>query len=397
MSGSFRTFKFPGPEPREKTRLRLENEAEDVVAHLSSSVCVHGGMELYRKRLTELGPDPLRDDADKEIAWNKMQKTKKSIGAFLMDQSMIAGIGNIYRAEILFVCGVHPNQRSSSISRSTFEDIWNQSTRLLHVGVIAGSIITVSPEEAGKPFSKLKSGERRYVYNHKSCRRCGGPVINWTIAARTCYACDACQPLIDGVEPRRKTFVDAVRSKGHEEEDDGPADTDTLNESPVKHGDESVPKRFENKKAPAKKAKTSTIAFRKRKVMDGKIVEHQALKDIPTGGLVDFPGSLDDLIWPSADPASLKGSPFINKSAEAFSFMRLPRSVAAQYGRVNQRKTVGHVAQTAEYLLPSITTVGQGTKYRLPVARPHSALGLTLYPIGYVFPLCRLFSRVLML
>ncbi|KAG6549538.1 hypothetical protein Mapa_008919 [Marchantia paleacea] len=126
MSGSFRTFKFPGPEPRETTRLRLENEAEDVVAHLSSSVCVHGDMELYRKRLTELGPDPLRDDTDKEITWNKMQKTKKSIGAFLMDQSMIAGIGNIYRAEILFVCGVHPNQRSSSISRSTFEDIWNQ-------------------------------------------------------------------------------------------------------------------------------------------------------------------------------------------------------------------------------------------------------------------------------
>ncbi|OAE23922.1 hypothetical protein AXG93_1217s1340 [Marchantia polymorpha subsp. ruderalis] len=277
MSGSFRTFKFPGPEPREKTRLRLENEAEDVVAHLSSSVCVHGGMELYRKRLTELGPDPLRDDADKEIAWNKMQRF------FLYVESTL----------------------------------------------ISGLLLSVAQPSK-------------------------------TYGTKTCYACDACQPLIDGVEPRRKTFVDAVRSKGHEEEDDGPADTDTLNESPVKHGDESVPKRFENKKAPAKKAKTSTIAFRKRKVMDGKIVEHQALKDIPTGGLVDFPGSLDDLIWPSADPASLKGSPFINKSAEAFSFMRLPRSVAAQYGRVNQRKTVGHVAQTAEYLLPSITTVGQG-------------------------------------
>ncbi|KAG6545625.1 hypothetical protein Mapa_012979 [Marchantia paleacea] len=354
-------------------------------------------MEVYRKRLTELGPDPLRDDTDKEITWNKMQKTKKSIGAFLMDQSMIAGIGNIYRAEILFVCGVHPNQRSSSISRSTFEDIWNQSTRLLHVGVIAGSIITVSPEEAGKPFSKLKSGERRYIYNHKSCRRCGGPVINWIIAARTCYACEACQLLTDGTEPRRKTSVDAARSKGHEEEDEGPADSDTLNESSVKHGNESVPIRSENKKAAAKKAKTSTIAFRKRKVMDGKIVEHQALKDIPTGGLVDFPGSLDDLTWPSAVPASLKGRHLKNKSAEAFSFMRLPHTVAAQYGRVNQQKTVAHVAQTAEYLLPSICTVGQGTKHRLPVARPHSTLGLSIYSFGYGLPLCRLFSRVVML
>ncbi|KAL3691137.1 hypothetical protein R1sor_004788 [Riccia sorocarpa] len=247
MSGSFRTYKFPGPEPRETTRLRLENEEENVVAHLSAMWCVLGSMDLYRSKIHELGPDPLREDADKEIAWDKMQKSKKSVGAFLMDQSMIAGIGNIYRC--------------------------------------------------GKPLSKLRSGERRYIYNHKKCRRCGGPVINWVIATRTCYACEACQPPLDLVDPPKR------RSKPKETE---PADDDVLHESNGTAKNKPVTDATMVTTRVSRTSKSSTLNFRKRKVLDGKIVEHQALKDIPTGGLVDFPSTLDDLVWPNADPKTLK-------------------------------------------------------------------------------------------
>jgi endonuclease-8 len=52
--------------------------------------------------VAKLGPDPLREDADRDLLWAVMQKSKKSIGQLLMDQSAVAGIGNIYRAEILF-------------------------------------------------------------------------------------------------------------------------------------------------------------------------------------------------------------------------------------------------------------------------------------------------------
>ncbi len=58
--------------------------------------------DLYEEKLAKLGPDPLREDADRERLWEVMQKSKKSIGQLLMDQSAVAGIGNIYRAEILF-------------------------------------------------------------------------------------------------------------------------------------------------------------------------------------------------------------------------------------------------------------------------------------------------------
>lgn len=50
----------------------------------------------------KLGPDPLREDADAERLWEAVQASKKPIGLVLMDQSMVAGLGNIYRAEVLF-------------------------------------------------------------------------------------------------------------------------------------------------------------------------------------------------------------------------------------------------------------------------------------------------------
>ena len=57
---------------------------------------------FYESQSGKIGPDPLREDADVEVVWQKLQKSKKPVGLVLMDQSMVAGIGNIYRAEILF-------------------------------------------------------------------------------------------------------------------------------------------------------------------------------------------------------------------------------------------------------------------------------------------------------
>ncbi len=68
-----------------------------------------------------LGPDPLRADADPDRAWARISKSQKPIGALLMDQAVLAGVGNVYRAEILFRHGIHPNApaRTSAAPNST--------------------------------------------------------------------------------------------------------------------------------------------------------------------------------------------------------------------------------------------------------------------------------------
>jgi len=197
MSGAFSVSPLPGKPHTPTTRLSLINTDLNLSASLSAMTCVHGSLDLYESKYKLLGPDPLREDADKERLWLKMQSTSKAIGQVLMDQSFVAGIGNIYRAEILFKSSVHPEQPARTISRATFETLWMHSVLLLQRGFTTGSILTVDPAEAarlGPPWT------RRYIYNHQSCGRCGSAIQNWTMAGRTVYCCPTCQPLSPGTE-----------------------------------------------------------------------------------------------------------------------------------------------------------------------------------------------------
>ncbi|KAG2430005.1 hypothetical protein HYH02_013833 [Chlamydomonas schloesseri] len=124
MSGAFRTMELPGLPPTDTTRLELLHKGAGLVAHLSAMTVAHGGPAFYVTKAAALGQDPLREDADKEVLWAKVQKSKKPIGLVLMDQTLIAGVGNIYRAEILYKARVHPEAPAASISREQFDRIW---------------------------------------------------------------------------------------------------------------------------------------------------------------------------------------------------------------------------------------------------------------------------------
>lgn len=218
MSGAFKIFPLGHgePEPTSTTRLRLEQlpqtagpEAASASAsaataaagpprrqllggHLSAMTVQHGGLDLYQRKAAELGADPLREDADPEWLWSRVSRSRKSIGALLMDQGFFAGVGNIYRAEILFKAGVHPEVKGSMLSRLQFDAVWRHSVLLMQRGFSTGSILTVDQDEAvalGDPR------RRRHIYNQSRCFRCGGPVTSWQINARTCYCCPHCQPL----------------------------------------------------------------------------------------------------------------------------------------------------------------------------------------------------------
>ena len=185
----YETNKTTPPEPTDTNRLRLEGHG--LVADLSAMTVQHGGMDLYAAKRAKLGEDPLRKDADPEKLWELVQKSNKSIGALIMDQSYFTGPGNIYRAEILFKAGVHPDRPGKSISESEFKLVWHHTVSLLQRGFETGSILTVDPEEA-KALGNPRL--RRYIYNQSHCPRCGSNIKTWQIASRTCYACLKCQP-----------------------------------------------------------------------------------------------------------------------------------------------------------------------------------------------------------
>lgn len=192
LFGRFRVHREEVPAPRDAVRLRLRGEQRTI--DLSGpTVCELTERAALAPLFARLGPDPLRADAEPERAWAKISRSRAPIGALLLNQSVIAGLGNIYRAEILHILEIHPQRPGNAITRAQFERIWSLAVQLLEVGVKYNRIITADPLTLGKPYSRFKREERLLIYQRPECPRCGADVYYWELGSRTVYACDACQ------------------------------------------------------------------------------------------------------------------------------------------------------------------------------------------------------------
>lgn len=193
LYGRFRWHKSPPPEPRGAVRMRMVGEKNTLDLH-GPTACEMLTKNGHEAILARLGPDPLRKDADAEAAWLRIQKSRAAIGKLLLDQSVIAGIGNVYRAELLFALRMHPEQSGNTISRDHFNRLWKTICDWMKIGAKYNRIITTG-ESSGRPLARLNRRERLAIYKKEYCSNCERPVENWTLAARTIYACHACQPL----------------------------------------------------------------------------------------------------------------------------------------------------------------------------------------------------------
>lgn len=193
LFGKFFDHPTPAPAPRATVRMRLvgPDRTVDLVGATECALLDPDGRQAI---LDRLGPDPLRRDADPEQAWEKLRRRRIPVGQAVMDQTILSGVGNVYRAEVLHVLGVHPLVPANQLSRAQFDELWATLVRWLAQGVKDGVIITVDPVEVGKRRSRIAKGEALWVYKQDACRRCGGEVRRWDLAGRWAYACERCQP-----------------------------------------------------------------------------------------------------------------------------------------------------------------------------------------------------------
>ena len=193
LYGTFRRFDQPLPPPKGALRLRLESDAAgwDLRGATACELLDPAGKAAIVARL---GPDPIRGDADPERAWAALRRRRSSIGQALMDQSVLAGVGNVYRAEVLFAHGIHPLVAAQAVGRPEWDAVWAWLVAAMRRGIRERRIVTVDPREIGRPRSRLTVAESRYVYKQEHCLRCGTPVRRWDLAGRWAYACERCQP-----------------------------------------------------------------------------------------------------------------------------------------------------------------------------------------------------------
>ena len=196
--GAYRNLpdSFP-PDPVGAVRLRLFTDT--TCADLRGpTACDLLAPEEVAAVIAKLGPDPARDKSKAAESRFVATVTAKPtpIGQLLMDQSVVAGIGNVYRAEMLFRAGIDPYRPGRLVTTDEARALWRDWVKLLAVGIETGQMMTRDGLR-GKAWRDAMAhrDDRHWVYKREGlpCRRCGTAIRLDVMATRKLYWCPQCQ------------------------------------------------------------------------------------------------------------------------------------------------------------------------------------------------------------
>lgn len=188
LGGYFVVHDQPIDPPRDVVRLRLEGptHALDIIGPNTCELIPTRDVQELRARY---GPDLLSDNPDPERAIARIQRSRAPIAKLLMDQRVISGIGNIYRAEILWLRRLDPFARGMDLTNETLQTLWDEMRALLIIGMDLNAIVTNGHHPApGEPIT-----ERTNIFAKENCPRCEDKIEKSTLAGRTLYHCPSCQ------------------------------------------------------------------------------------------------------------------------------------------------------------------------------------------------------------
>ncbi len=195
LYGKFQDGTAPAPEPRGALRLRLVGD-EHWLDLRGAIACELLEPPEQQAIIDRLGPDPLRPRVRPDRGLARIARSRAPIGTLLMDQTVLAGVGNVYRAEVLFRQGLNPFTPGREVEAGVARAIWDDLVTLMRAGVRSGRIVTTRPEDRARPGGRARGVDAHYVYRRTGlpCRRCGTPVAGDTLANRNVFWCPSCQP-----------------------------------------------------------------------------------------------------------------------------------------------------------------------------------------------------------
>lgn len=179
--------------PEDRVRLRLLTEERQAVFFNGPVVELLTPEELRaHERLSALGPDLLQPDFDRDEVWRRLLRSRdRAIGDAILDQRIVAGIGNIFKSEGLFLAAIDPRVPLRELDRSRVERLWDRLIPvMLDNARRSGPIMTLDP-------ALRRGGERYWVYRRRGrrCFRCQGGVEMRRQGEhqRSTYFCASCQ------------------------------------------------------------------------------------------------------------------------------------------------------------------------------------------------------------
>jgi len=202
MSGSWHIYR-PGEawqQPRIRMRVAIHTADFVAVAFQVPIAEFHTAESLSRHRSVQnLGPDVLASDFDEETAAARLRENPSvEIGEALLQQSIVSGLGNVFKSEVCFAAGVNPFDPVKKLSDSQLLSLMHHARRFLQSNVTdasGGKIVTYTGPR--RTTGRVNESERLWVYKRagEPCRNCGTPILSRKqgIYARVIFWCPRCQ------------------------------------------------------------------------------------------------------------------------------------------------------------------------------------------------------------
>jgi endonuclease VIII len=194
LYGSWTFGPAPPPPPQGALRVRLQNDHAyaDLRGATACEVITPGDR---RAVLARLGPDPLRRGDGATASWPRIARSRSPVGLLLMDQTVTAGVGNVFRAEVLFRARIDPHRPGRLVTRDEWDALWADLVMLMRAGVRTGRIVTTQPADRERRSGRARPEDAHYVYRRTGlpCRVCGTPVSTSVMGGRNLFWCAWCQ------------------------------------------------------------------------------------------------------------------------------------------------------------------------------------------------------------
>ena len=187
---------FP-PDPVGQVRVRLltEETAADLRGPIACEVLTP---EEVAGVIAKAGPDPRMDGGPEaeDVFVQRLRSRGSPVGLLLMDQSVVSGIGNVYRAEMLFRARLHPRTPGRRVPEEVARELWRDWVDLLDDGIRTGVMVTRHGlDQEARAIALVDSEHRHAVYKRtgQPCLVCGTPIQMEDMGTRKLYWCPVCQ------------------------------------------------------------------------------------------------------------------------------------------------------------------------------------------------------------
>jgi len=204
MNGSWHLYRHGERWWRGEHMMRVRIDTADWVAvafNVPVAEFVMARELATRGPVAQLGPDLLGEAFDRDEAIRRIAASgHRAIAQTLLDQRIVAGIGNVYKSEVLFMTGLHPETPSSAVPQATLQRLMDIARGVLQDNVVAGSSPRIQTYRNLRQLNPASEhDESLWVYGRrgKPCRKCGTPIEmkKSGLDARSTYWCPGCQRL----------------------------------------------------------------------------------------------------------------------------------------------------------------------------------------------------------